>query len=186
MIFMRYRKDFFFTGITPVLETAIPILLDRLKAEHSSESLVVAFPDDGAQKRFHNFFTAYPNLVCSKVREGDKRIVTIKDGDCNGKNVIIIDDLVRTGGTLLECRSALLKAGARKTMCFCTHAVFPEQSYKRFLQDDQNSNTNTFDIFYVTNSCPEIAAILERKKPFQILSLIPKLLEFIETNREFI
>lgn len=39
------------------------------------------------------------------------------------------------GGTLLECRKALVTAGAAKTMCFCTHACFPENSYQKFIQE---------------------------------------------------
>jgi phosphoribosylpyrophosphate synthetase len=49
----------------------------------------------------------YDIVTCGKTRDGDKRVVTIQDGDCKGKNVIIVDDLVQTGGTLYECGLAL-------------------------------------------------------------------------------
>lgn len=43
-------------------------------------------------------------VVCAKVREGDKRIVRIKEGNPEGRHVVIVDDLVQSGGTLRECQ----------------------------------------------------------------------------------
>lgn len=43
-------------------------------------------------------------VVCTKVREGDKRIVRIKEGNPAGFHVVIVDDLVQSGGTLIECQ----------------------------------------------------------------------------------
>ena len=68
-------------------------------------------PGRGKQKRFHNFFSKYDEVVCTKVREGDKRIVTIKEGKPVGKHVVIVDDLVQSGGTLIECAN-LRREGA--------------------------------------------------------------------------
>lgn len=42
-------------------------------------------------------------VTCGKHREGDKRFVIIQDGKPKDKHVIIVDDLVQTGGTLYEC-----------------------------------------------------------------------------------
>lgn len=62
---------------------------DRINAElHTTTGLlelypdeVVVFPDDGAAKRFKDIFPGAPRVICGKVREGDKRIVTIKEGN---------------------------------------------------------------------------------------------------------
>jgi len=43
-------------------------------------------------------------VVCAKVREGDKRIVRIKEGNPEGQHVVIVDDLVQSGSTLIECQ----------------------------------------------------------------------------------
>ena len=43
-------------------------------------------------------------MVCAKVREGDKRIVRLKEGNPSGCHVVIVDDLVQSGGTLIECQ----------------------------------------------------------------------------------
>ena len=43
-------------------------------------------------------------IICTKVREGDKRIVRLKEGEATGRHVVIVDDLVQSGGTLIECQ----------------------------------------------------------------------------------
>ncbi|RWV78112.1 hypothetical protein GW17_00060973, partial [Ensete ventricosum] len=74
----------------------------------------IAFPDDGAWKRFHKQLQHFPMvmcndyhialIICNKVREGDRRIVRLKEGDPRGRHVVIVDDLVQSGGTLIECQ----------------------------------------------------------------------------------
>ena len=44
------------------------------------EAISIAFPDDGAYKRFNSMFEDMPTIVCFKRREGNKRIVKIKEG----------------------------------------------------------------------------------------------------------
>lgn len=61
------------------------------------QNVVIAFPDEGAIKRFGGQFKEFETILCSKVREGDKRVVTVKEGDPSGRHVFIIDDLVQTG-----------------------------------------------------------------------------------------
>ncbi|GER49320.1 ribose-phosphate pyrophosphokinase [Striga asiatica] len=96
-----YRKDF----------TSVILYCLCLKVESPFEAMasatsriIVAFPDDGAWKRFHKLFDHFPMVICNKVREGDKRIVRIKEGNPAGCHVVIVDDLVQSGGTLIECQ----------------------------------------------------------------------------------
>ena len=51
-------------------------------------------------------------VICTKVRDGDKRIVQIKEGVPSGRHVVIVDDLVQSGGTLIECHGVLARSGA--------------------------------------------------------------------------
>jgi hypothetical protein len=46
------------------------------------------------------------------VRDGAKRIVRLKEGEPAGRHVVIVDDLVQSGGTLLECHALLASLGA--------------------------------------------------------------------------
>ena len=59
-------------------------------------------------------------IVCGKKRVGDTRKVFIQDGDCEGKRILIVDDIVKTGGTLAECAKTLKKAGAKAICAYCT------------------------------------------------------------------
>jgi len=64
------------------LETAIPLLQHVLVGlkEHSKEHIAIAFPDDGAFKRFSLMFQDYSTIICHKIRDENKRIVRVKDG----------------------------------------------------------------------------------------------------------
>jgi ribose-phosphate pyrophosphokinase len=150
------------------LQTTIPMLINSLKKSNIN---CVAFPDDGAAKRFSSMFDGlgYDIVTCGKTRDGDKRVVTIQDGDCKGKNVIIVDDLVQTGGTLYECGLALKAAGANSVNAFVAHGVFPNESWRRFMKA---GDRGCFDRFYLTNSIPTVTDTLPRDDVFVILDLV--------------
>ena len=69
------------------LETAIPLLLRRIKRLEDHGSVSIAFPDDGAYKRFNGMFDGYELITCSKRREGTKKIVSVKDGKIEEEDV---------------------------------------------------------------------------------------------------
>tara|TARA_B110000208_G_C11751486_1_gene423619 strand:- start:56 stop:559 length:504 start_codon:yes stop_codon:yes gene_type:complete len=135
----------------------------------------IAFPDAGAAKRFGKKFAAYDIITCAKVRTADNkgRVVTVAEGDPAGKNVLIVDDLVRTGGTLAECGKALRAMGANTVDAFCTHAVFPKLSWQRFLSGGDRA---IFDKFYVTNSIPSVTSALPADDCFEVLGLESQML----------
>jgi ribose-phosphate pyrophosphokinase len=168
---------FYFTDNVMVkMLTAIPLLLnDVLHARRKTDPITVAFPDEGASKRFKSVFEGFPQIVCSKVRDGDKRIVKIVDRHYWPKNdakamdhVLIIDDLVQSGGTLFECRNALLEFGAKKVSAYVTHPVFPNQGWKRFAKGGDREG---FEHFFVTNTIPDVAIQLENVAPFHVLHI---------------
>ena len=66
------------------LETAIPLLLREIAILSKGNDISIAFPDEGAFKRFHTMFTSFkfPTITCTKIRDGNRRIVRVKDGKC--------------------------------------------------------------------------------------------------------
>ena len=62
------------------LESGIPLLLRELRGLSQDENIAIAFPDDGAHKRFHLMFEEWPTIICFKIRDGAKRIVKVKEG----------------------------------------------------------------------------------------------------------
>lgn len=152
------------------LHSAIPLLRRRME---KSEIDCVAFPDDGAAKRFGSFFEnmKLEIIVCGKTRAaGDKRVVTIQDGDPRNRHIVIVDDLVQTGGTLYETGKELKEAGAASVNAFVSHAVFPKESWRRF---NKGGDRACFDKFWVTNSIPTVTETLPTQDGvFEVLDLM--------------
>eukprot|EP00798_Chlamydomonas_sp_ICE-L_P007354 gene7354-477_t len=135
--------------------------------------VTIAYPDEGAWKRFHYSFKAagYPEVICTKVRDGDKRIVKIKEGLPAGRHVIIVDDLVQSGGTLLECHAVLVAGGATSVSAYVTHGVFPKQSHLKFKACKGAGAAEGFRYFWLTDSCPQTVEAVKGRAPFEVLSL---------------
>lgn len=165
------ERFYFKDNVIVELKSAIPLLRQRY-----DESWCVVFPDDGAAKRFGPMFPNYSKIVCSKKRVGNKRFVEIKErrgrkldreGERTYAGYIIVDDLVQTGGTLLECAKIIkAEAGILPVHAFVTHAIFPKRSYRRFMKPDC-----PIDTFVCTNSNPVVTDVLKRIRKFHVLNL---------------
>ncbi len=155
------ERFYFNDNVIPHLMSGIHLLRKRIQ---SMENIAIAFPDEGAWKRFGTKFPEYPHLVCQKVRNGDQRVVTLKEGEPRGQHVIIVDDLIKTGNTVLECRNVLKAAGATAVSVYATHGVFPQASWKKFVDEG-------FANVWITDSCPATMRMVRNIKPFEILSL---------------
>ncbi|CAN1313024.1 Ribose-phosphate pyrophosphokinase 3, chloroplastic [Linum perenne] len=129
-----------------------------------SDNIAIAFPDDGAWKRFHKQLQHFPT-------EGEQRIVRIKEGDPQGRHVVIVDDLVQSGGTLIECQKVLAKHGAARVSAYVTHGIFPNQSFERFQLDDGGNPATGLTYFWITDSCPSTVKAVMTRRPFEVLSL---------------
>ncbi|KAL1332298.1 hypothetical protein HN51_061123 [Arachis hypogaea] len=164
------ERFYFGDEVLPLFETGIPLLKQRLQRLPDAKNVVIAFPDDGAWKRFHKQFESFQVVVCTKVRDGDKRIVQLKEGNVTGHHVVIVDDLVQSGSTLVECQKVLASKGAAKVSAYVTHGVFPKQSWERFTHKDGASD-NAFAHFWITDSCPLTVKAIANKAPFEVLSL---------------
>ncbi|XP_017612632.1 ribose-phosphate pyrophosphokinase 4 [Gossypium arboreum] len=165
------ERFYFGDTILPCFESGIPLLKNRLQKLPDSDKISIAFPDDGAWKRFHKQLQHFPTIVCNKVRIGDQRIVRIKEGDATGRHVVIVDDLVQSGGTLIECQKVLAASGATKISAYVTHGIFPKSSWQRFEHDNGGQPEKGLTYFWITDSCPHTVKEVKCKRPFEILSL---------------
>jgi phosphoribosylpyrophosphate synthetase len=183
-------------GIIIELQSAIPFFLQYLKTESTvlfpddsslgKEKIVFAFPDDGARKRFHTFFPD-PCIICTK---DENRKVTIKEGHelVDGNHVVIIDDMVRNGDTLLNCGKEIRHYGASAVSAYVTHGVFPEKSWKKFYTwTSYNSNwlpdKAIFKKFWFTDSCRVVRDLKQERllpNTFDVISLAPLIVEDIK------
>jgi len=176
------ERFYFGDCVVPILSSAIHLFVEQLKKAHPNDKIAIAFPDEGAWKRFHKQFIKFKLVICNKIRDGDKRIVSIGEGDeyCKDSHVFIVDDLVKTGGTLLECKKALRKFGAKHVSAFVTHAVFPKSSWQRFTSEPEETR---FKHFYITNSCPTTIQEIKNTPPFEVLDLAPSILSLVSDHR---
>ena len=132
---------------------------------------VIAFPDDGAAKRFGEVFEGRDKIICAKVRDGVKRIITIKEGDPNGRKVMLVDDLIQSGGTLREAADVLRARGATRVSAFAPHGIFPEESHVKLAK--------SLDELIVTDTIPaniERAKGVANMKVLSIASLIERII----------
>lgn len=85
---------------------------------------------------------------------------------------VIVDDLVQSGATLVECMKVLFAHGAVKVSAYVTHGVFLKKSWERFLhREGDGEGESCLTYFWTTDSCPLTAEAMEGKAPFEVLSL---------------
>jgi len=170
------ERFYFGDTVLPLFESGIPLLRERLKRLDDADNITIAYPDEGAQKRFHTFFADYPEVICTKVRDGDKRIVRLKEGDPKGRHVVIVDDLIQSGGTLIQCQKLLATLGASHVSAYATHGVFPNKSYEKFVGEKEGG----FKFVWITDSSPLIAKAVEGRQPFEVISLCEPIAEALQ------
>jgi ribose-phosphate pyrophosphokinase len=99
-----------------------------------SNNLVIAAPDVGGAKRA-NSYSKKLNCglaLCHKNRKKANEIAEMTViGEVSGKDVVIIDDMCDTAGTLTKAADLLMGKGAKSVRAFCTHAVLSGPAYER-------------------------------------------------------
>ena len=108
--------------------SAIPSLVSYAKEELDLRDPVVISPDFGGSKRTEAFAQLYGArfLQLSKTRDRMTGDVSVKDSklDVEGKEVVIVDDIISTGGTVRAAAEAVLRQGARRALAICVHGLF--------------------------------------------------------------
>ncbi len=97
-------------------------------------NLVIASPDMGGSKRAYAYskFLNSDVVICYKQREKSNIISTMElIGDVKGKNVIIVDDMVDTAGTLVKAADLMMEKGATSVRAITTHAILSGDAHKR-------------------------------------------------------
>ena len=98
------------------------------------ENLIIASPDMGGTKRANTYakFLNSQVVVCYKHREKANEISKMMIiGDVKGKNVILVDDMVDTAGTLTKAADLMIDNGAKSVRAICTHGLFSSNAYER-------------------------------------------------------
>ena len=98
------------------------------------DNLTIASPDMGGSKRAYAYskFLKSDVVICYKQREKANVISHMElIGDVKGKNVILVDDMVDTAGTLTKAAEVMRERGAISVRAICTHALLSGNAYER-------------------------------------------------------
>jgi ribose-phosphate pyrophosphokinase len=128
---------------------AAPVLVRAIR-ERIGDDLVVVSPDVGGIKMTHAFAKAFkaPMAIVAKNRVSAEEVQALNViGDVDGKNVLLIDDLTETAGTLTAAAALLQKHGARNIYAAVSHAVLGDKGRERL------ANSPIIELF-ATNSVP--------------------------------
>lgn len=98
------------------------------------DNLTVASPDMGGSKRAYAYskFLKSDVVICYKQRKKANIISHMElIGDVKGKNVILADDMIDTGGTLAKAADLMMERGALSVRAICTHPILSGDAYER-------------------------------------------------------
>lgn len=161
----------FFT--TPVDHLyAAPVLLRYFEERRLGDTVVVS-PDAGGVERARAFAKRLGSPLAfidkRRTRPNEAKVMHIV-GDVEGRDVIIVDDMIDTGGTLMQAVPALLEKGAKRIFASCTHPVLSGPAVERI-------DGSVLEEVVVTNTIPLPDGRMSKK--LTILSVAPLLGEAI-------
>ena len=168
------------------------IMLENFAKKHkeSLDNLLIISPDFGAMERARYFAEMlscdvgvfYKRRDLSKIVNGKNPIIehAYMGADVKGKDIIVVDDMIASGGSMIEVASELKNRGANKIYLFSTFALFTEGTSKF----DDAFATNLFDGIYTTN-LTFINDKVKNKEWFNCVDCSKKIAQIINTlNQE--
>jgi ribose-phosphate pyrophosphokinase len=158
---------------------AAPVLLDYIRGKYHFENLIIVSPDAGGVERARAFAK---KLQCSiaiidKRREAANvsQIMNVI-GEVENKDTILLDDMIDTGGTIIQAAAALKNNGAKRVVAACTHAVLSDDAVDKV-------NNSVMEELIVTNTIrPDSKK--ERCKKLTVLSIASLIGEAIRRIHE--
>jgi len=165
--------------------SAIPLLGYTVKHDPTinRSNLVIVSPDHGGVVRARNFAEILnaPLAIIDKRRNNARQPEVMNIiGDVQGRDALIVDDMIDTAGSAIAAGEALRKAGCKKIMMAVTHPVLSDPAYDRLC-------AHPFDRLWVTDSIPLDTRFAENKDlHITVVSLshmIAAAIEAINENR---
>ena len=113
---------------------ASTVFIDYLRKTSDLDRTVMATPDVGGAKRANSYakFLGVPMVICHKSRAKANEVAEMTIiGDVTGKDVILVDDIVDTAGTICKAADLMMKNGARSVRAIASHAVLSDPATER-------------------------------------------------------
>ena len=113
---------------------ASTVFIDYLRSTSDLDRTVVATPDVGGAKRANSYakFLGVPMVICHKSRAKANEVAEMTIiGDVKDKDVILVDDIVDTAGTICKAADLMMRNGARSVRAIASHAVLSDPATER-------------------------------------------------------
>lgn len=139
---------------------ASTIFLPYLKSLNL-DNLTIASPDMGGSKRAYAYSKAMESdvVICYKQRAKANVISHMElIGDVAGKNVVLVDDMVDTAGTLTKAADLMMERGALSVRAICTHPILSGSAYER-LEQSQLEELIVTDSIPLKGESPKIKVL---------------------------
>lgn len=142
-----------------------PVILDHIRNKLLTPQTVCVSPDSGGVDRVRFFAKKLKvELALIDKRRTAPNVAKAMNlvGDVNGKDVIVIDDLIDTAGTLIESVKALKANGAKSIHACATHGVFSDPAFERIQSCDELDSvvvTDTIPLDSKWNNCSKITVL---------------------------
>jgi ribose-phosphate pyrophosphokinase len=155
---------------------ASKVFLPYIESLHL-DNLVIATPDVGGAKRASTFskYLAVPLVLCHKTRAKANEVATIQIiGDVEGKNVVLLDDIVDTAGTITKAAAVMKEAGANTVRAMASHCVMSDPASDRVCESPLEEMVFTDSIPY-RGTCSKV-------KQLSIANMFAETIRRVVTN----
>ena len=157
-------QGFFYMPVDNVYSS--PVVLEDIRRQNLDlNNVLVVSPDVGG--------VVTARAIAKRLDDADLAIVDKRRpnrnqskvmhviGDPDGRDCILIDDMIDTGGTLCKAASALYERGAKRTVAYCTHAVLSGEAVKNIEQSkiDELIVTDTIPLSEEAQRCNKIRVL---------------------------
>lgn len=148
------------TDVFPTIEaenlSAMPAIAEYLTAHDLAAGTIVVGPDAESEPWVSDLARRLKvdHAVARKIRHGDRSVemAFAEPKIFAGRPVVLVDDIVSSGGTVLACAKALLAAGATSVDAVVTHALFPPEMVRAFMANGLASVRSTHSVPHPTNA----------------------------------
>ncbi|MDR2145831.1 MAG: ribose-phosphate pyrophosphokinase, partial [Tannerella sp.] len=140
---------------------ASSVFLEYIRANLPMDNLIMATPDVGGSKRASSYakFLRVPMVICHKTRQqanevADMRII----GDVEDRDVLLVDDIVDTAGTITKAADLMIANGARSVRAMVSHAVMSDPATRR-VQDSALKEMIFTDSIPYNKPCDKVTVV---------------------------
>ena len=142
------------------------------------DNLVIASPDVGGSKRANTYakYLGCPLVLCNKTRARANEVESMQIiGEVEGKNVVLIDDMVDTAGTIAKAADVMIVAGAKSVRACASHCVMSGPASERVQNSTLEEIVFTDSIPY-NNNCAKV-------KQLSVADMFAETIRRVESNQ---